>query len=382
MSTVAEPPSVGTDRGDAATVDPIRPLRYDHVGRVRSRALATLDAAMLVLALALIAPTDNTLGGLGLALFGLLSLLLLVLTETCIPHERGRFVVFAEIASVPIVVGAGALVTLIALRAGGTHVGVDDAVVPWLLASAYVVAGRTAFAWAAATLPVASVTEVLDLVTTRILDLVVAVALLVLTFPIALVLTAAIWLEDRGSILYRCRRIGQHGDAFDMLKFRKMRNDAAGPPLTSADDDRFTRVGQFLARSKLDELPQLWNVIRGEMSLVGPRPEDPDFVALHPEAYETIARVRPGITGLCQLAFAKESQIIGDDDPVQVYAERFLPQKLGIDLLYVQRRNVVLDLKILVWTAVVLLRKDVAVHRQTGDLTLRRQRQETAANAA
>ena len=149
---------------------------------MRSRALATLDAAMLVLALALIAPTDNTLGGLGLALFGLLSLLLLVLTETCIPHERGRFVVFAEIASVPIVVGAGALVTLIALRAGGTHLGVDDAVVPWLLASAYVVAGRTAFAWAAATLPVASVTEVLDLVTTRILDLVVAVALLVLGY--------------------------------------------------------------------------------------------------------------------------------------------------------------------------------------------------------
>jgi lipopolysaccharide/colanic/teichoic acid biosynthesis glycosyltransferase len=160
-----------------------------------------------------------------------------------------------------------------------------------------------------------------------------------------------------------------------------MSDDAAGPPLTSADDDRFTRVGRFLARSKLDELPQLWNVIRGQMSLVGPRPEDPEFVSLHPEAYETIATARPGITGLCQLAFAKESQIIGDDDPVQVYAERFLPQKLGIDLLYVRHRTVTLDLKILCWTAVVLLRKDVAVHRQTGRLTLRRQRDAATAES-
>ena len=83
-----------------------------------------------------------------------------------------------------------------------------------------------------------------------------------------------------------------------MLKFRKMQNDASGPPLTSADDDRFTRVGRFLARSKLDELPQLLNVIRGQMSLVGPRPEDPEFVALHPYAYETINLSRPGVTGM------------------------------------------------------------------------------------
>ena len=166
-----------------------------------------------------------------------------------------------------------------------------------------------------------------------------------------------------------------------MLKFRKMQNDASGPPLTSADDDRFTRVGRFLARSKLDELPQLLNVIRGQMSLVGPRPEDPEFVALHPYAYETINLSRPGVTGLCQLAFAKESQIIGDADPVHVYAERFLPQKLGIDFLYVRERTVWLDLKILCWTAVVLLRKDVAVHRQTGRVTLRRQRSESPANA-
>jgi lipopolysaccharide/colanic/teichoic acid biosynthesis glycosyltransferase len=382
MSTVVEPPSVGSERSDATTVQTIRPPRSEHAGRVRSRALATIDAAMLVLALALIASTNQELGGFGLAIYGLLSFILLIPSERCIPHERGRFVVLTEIVSVPAVLATSAVITLLALWAAGTNIEPHDAVVPWLLSSSYVVAGRAAFASAAASLPIASVTEGVDLLVKRVVDLVVAVVLLVLIFPIAVVLAAAIWLEDRGPVLYRCRRIGQRGREFNMLKFRKMQDDAAGPPLTSADDDRFTRVGRFLARSKLDELPQLWNVIRGEMSLVGPRPEDPEFVALHPTAYETIVRIRPGITGLCQLAFAKESQIIGDNDPVQVYAERFLPQKLGIDLVYVQQRTVILDFKILFWTGVVLLRKDVAVHRQTGRLTLRRQREASAAKAA
>ena len=159
-----------------------------------------------------------------------------------------------------------------------------------------------------------------------------------------------------------------------MLKFRKMRPDAhAGPPLTSADDDRFTRVGRFLAKTKLDELPQLWNVLRGEMSLVGPRPEDPAFVAMRPDDFVSIAGVKPGVTGLCQLAFAKESFILDSNDRVRDYAERLLPQKVAIDLLYARRRTIGFDARILIWTFVaVLLRKDVAVHRETGKLTRRR----------
>jgi lipopolysaccharide/colanic/teichoic acid biosynthesis glycosyltransferase len=158
-----------------------------------------------------------------------------------------------------------------------------------------------------------------------------------------------------------------------MLKFRKMRHDAHGPPLTSADDARFTRVGRFLAASKLDEVPQLWNVLRGEMSLVGPRPEDPAFVAMHPDDFAAIVGVKPGVTGLCQLAFAKEGRILDAKDRVRDYAERLLPQKIAIDLLYARRRTFLFDAKILAWTAIaVLLRKDVAVHRGTGRLTLRR----------
>ena len=111
----------------------------------------------------------------------------------------------------------------------------------------------------------------------------------------------AIVVDEPGPVLYRARRVGFHGREFDMYKFRKMRRDAAGPALTVAWDDRFTRIGRFLARSKMDELPQLLNVLRGEMALVGPRPEDASFVAAFPAEFEAITSVRPGITGLSQI---------------------------------------------------------------------------------
>src|SRR5205823_1367512 len=124
----------------------------------------------------------------------------------------------------------------------------------------------------------------------------------------------AIRLESRGSVLYRCRRVGQGGHEFSMLKFRKMQRDAAGGPLTAADDERFTRIGKLLAKTKLDEVPQLWNVLRGTMSLVGPRPEDPSFVSMLVSEYEQILRIKPGITGLSQLAFARETEILDPAD--------------------------------------------------------------------
>jgi lipopolysaccharide/colanic/teichoic acid biosynthesis glycosyltransferase len=344
--------------------------------RTRARAVATVDASTLLLALVLIASTAHPAENLVLAVFVLYSFALLVLTTDLVQRQDLQRRAFVEIVSVPIVLAASTTSTLVAWRAPdlGTDAAVTDAIVPWVLATAYVVAGRVAFAWAASNVPVASVAEVLDLVAKRIFDLVVAGAMLVLLAPVAALVAAAIWLDDRGPVFYRCRRIGERGEPLEMLKFRKMRQDADGPPLSSADDDRFTRVGRILAQSKLDELPQLWNVLRGEMSLVGPRPEDPAFVAMYPAEYERIARVRPGITGLCQLAFAKEAQIIGREDHVQVYTERLLPQKLAIDLLYAERRTFLFDLKIACWTVAVLLRKDVAVDRRSGELTFRRRR--------
>jgi lipopolysaccharide/colanic/teichoic acid biosynthesis glycosyltransferase len=158
-----------------------------------------------------------------------------------------------------------------------------------------------------------------------------------------------------------------------MLKFRKMRHGATGVPLTLPDDERFTRVGRFLARTRLDELPQLWNVLKGDMSLVGPRPEDPVFVARHRSACATILNLRPGITGLSQLAFARESELLDANDRVADYVGRILPRKLEIDQLYVRERSLWRDLEILAWTvATVLLSREVAVHRETGRLNLRR----------
>ncbi len=135
-----------------------------------------------------------------------------------------------------------------------------------------------------------------------------------------------------------------------MLKFRKMHDDAEGPALTTKGDERFTRFGRFLASSKLDEVPQLWNVVKGQMSLVGPRPEDPSFVEEWADAYDTILEVRPGVTGLSQIAFAKESEILDPEDSVGHYLTSILPQKVRMDQLYARRRSLLMDGRILVWT--------------------------------
>lgn len=207
----------------------------------------------------------------------------------------------------------------------------------------------------------------------RTADLVVAVLLLVGLAPLFAAVALAIKLDSPGPVFYRCRRIGRHGAEFDMFKFRKMRQDAAGPALTMDGDDRFTRVGELLARLKLDELPQLLNVVRGQMSLVGPRPEDARYVRLHGASYERILSVLPGMTGLSQLAFARESRVLGSEAPLEVYVDRVLPQKVKIDLLYAEQRTLSMDLGILVWTAVaVVARREVAVNRTSGRLTQRR----------
>src|SRR5262245_24946471 len=207
----------------------------------------------------------------------------------------------------------------------------------------------------------------------RLFDLVTAAILLVLLSPALAIIAVAVRLEGPGSVLYRSRRAGLHGRAFDMLKFRKMADDASGPPITTADDSRFTRLGKFLAATKLDELPQLCNVIKGEMSLVGPRPEDLLFVTQEQNSYETILQVRPGITGLSQLAFSRESELVPRENRISYYVEHLVPPKIQLDQLYVVRRSFSMDVRILLWTlAVTILRRDVAVNRKTARLTFRR----------
>jgi lipopolysaccharide/colanic/teichoic acid biosynthesis glycosyltransferase len=214
--------------------------------------------------------------------------------------------------------------------------------------------------------------DLLDSALKRALDVALAASLLVLASPLIALLALGVKLDSPGPAFYRCRRVGRHGRVLHMLKFRKMRDGATGPALSAPDDARFTRLGSFLARTKLDELPQLWNVLAGEMSLVGPRPEDPAFVEMNKGAYSTILEVRPGITGLSQLAFACESDVLDPGDPLGHYVRRILPQKIGMDQLYAHRRSLNMDLRILWWTIRAVMRKrDVAVHRGTGHLTRR-----------
>jgi lipopolysaccharide/colanic/teichoic acid biosynthesis glycosyltransferase len=216
----------------------------------------------------------------------------------------------------------------------------------------------------------------------RVLDIAVAATVLVLLLPVLAVVALAIVLESGRPIFYRAPRVGHRGRPLRMLKFRKMRVGAAGDPLTAREDERFTRIGALLARTRLDELPQFWHVLRGEMSLIGPRPEDPGFVALHRGTFDEILQVRPGMSGLSQLAFADERSLLPDEDPIGHYVERILPQKCALDRLYARSASVRMDVRVALWTLVAVgLRQPVAVNRRTGATTLRRRPSHAAAPA-
>lgn len=180
-------------------------------------------------------------------------------------------------------------------------------------------------------------------------DLVVSLILLLLLSPLIAVLALAVAATSSGSPLHRARRVGRGGAEFTLFKLRTMR-EGTGPGVTSSADPRITRVGRLLRRTHLDELPQLWNVVRGDMSLVGPRPEDPRFVATYTAIERAVLAVRPGLTGPAQLAHRDEEQRLPAHDPEGAYVRDVLPGKLAIDLAYVRGRSFAGDLAILART--------------------------------
>jgi lipopolysaccharide/colanic/teichoic acid biosynthesis glycosyltransferase len=216
-------------------------------------------------------------------------------------------------------------------------------------------------------------TERLDAAAKRLLDIVISLVMLVVLAPLIVLLAVLVRLDSRGPAFFQVKRLGHGNRELLMLKFRKMHNDATGIALTTDGDARLTRIGAFLAKSKLDEIPQLWHVLRGEMSLVGPRPETLAFVECHRDEYEEIVTVRPGLVGLSQIAFVTEGSILDIEDPLTHYVSTILPQKVMLDLMYARQRTLLLDLRILGWSLVaVLLRRQVAVNRQTGRMNLRK----------
>jgi lipopolysaccharide/colanic/teichoic acid biosynthesis glycosyltransferase len=192
----------------------------------------------------------------------------------------------------------------------------------------------------------------------RLIDLALCVLSLPVTVPIGLVVAALVTATSRGPALYRAHRVGRHGRPIEVLKFRTMRVDCTGPSVTRSGDHRITPAGRFLRATKLDELPQIVNVLRGDMSIVGPRPEDPKYVASYTPEQRQVLSVRPGLTSLAFLRFGHEQEWIErarPPDAESFYITEILPEKLAIELSYVREWSVRGDLRIVARTLTNLL---------------------------
>lgn len=185
----------------------------------------------------------------------------------------------------------------------------------------------------------------------RLFDVLSSLAGLLLMLPLMLAIALAVKLDSPGGAFFRQIRVGRRGRPFTMFKFRTMRTtaDPGGPLITRRGDPRITRVGAFLRRAKLDELPQLINVLRGDMSLVGPRPEVSRYVAMYPDELRRIVlSVRPGLTDEASIAFRNEETLLdGASDAEAAYVGEILPRKIDMYVRYVRNRSFFGDLRIL-----------------------------------
>jgi lipopolysaccharide/colanic/teichoic acid biosynthesis glycosyltransferase len=194
----------------------------------------------------------------------------------------------------------------------------------------------------------------------RLFDIIFSFCGLLLLSPLLIVIVFLIKREDGGPVFYRGDRAGLHGQPFRICKFRTMVVDAEklGGSSTADDDPRITRIGKWLRKYKLDELPQLVNVLKGEMSIVGPRPEVPHYVDMFTEEEKTILSVRPGITDWASLWNPDEGRVLaGSPDPEKAYMEKIRPTKIRLQLKYVRERSFWTDLKIIAQTFVVVAKK-------------------------
>lgn len=187
----------------------------------------------------------------------------------------------------------------------------------------------------------------------RILDFSVAAVALSILSPLLLVIAVAIKVTSPGTVFFRQQRVGLHGSVFSILKFRSMVSGAEnrGAGITSSGDARVTAIGRILRKTKLDELPQLWNVLVGEMSLVGPRPELPKYVATYTSEQRQALSVRPGISSIASIVFRNEEELLATvDDKERFYLEVLVPKKNDLDQLYARRVSLSTDIKVIVET--------------------------------
>jgi lipopolysaccharide/colanic/teichoic acid biosynthesis glycosyltransferase len=188
-------------------------------------------------------------------------------------------------------------------------------------------------------------------------EVVVSLLGLVLLFPLIAVSAALVVLTSRGGVMFRQQRVGRHGKMFVLYKLRTMRFENRGPLVTSRDDARITPVGRILRQTKLDELPSLWNVLKGDMALVGPRPEVSRYVKLEDSMWQAVLRVKPGITDPVTLQLRNEEELLAQvkGDRETYYASELLPLKLKGYVAYLKERNWRTDLEVLIQTVVAVV---------------------------
>lgn len=176
--------------------------------------------------------------------------------------------------------------------------------------------------------------------------------------PVLLVVSVLVAVTSPGGVFFRQERIGKDGKPFRIFKFRSMRKDNAGLKITTGNDSRITPVGRFLRKSKIDELPQLINVLVGDMSFVGPRPEVADYVNLYTPYQRQVLLVRPGITGLASIRFRNENDLLtASEDPNRTYIEKIMPRKIELDLEYIPHASVFYDIKLIFQTFAAVIKE-------------------------
>jgi len=209
----------------------------------------------------------------------------------------------------------------------------------------------------------------------RLLDFLFAAFGLLLVAPLFAVVAVAIRLDSPGPVFFRQRRMGRHLKPFNILKFRTMVVNAAelGPGITVGKDQRITRVGHFLRQTKIDELPQLWNVFVGDMSLVGSRPELEQYVLMYAQDYRTILKARPGITDVASIVYRDESELLAQSkDPEETYVHVVLPDKIRMARQYTRDASLFHDFKLILATIVYLTYPDQIFDRVLAALARRR----------
>ena len=191
----------------------------------------------------------------------------------------------------------------------------------------------------------------------RLFDMVCAALGLLVLSPVLLVCALLVSLTSSGGVLFRQERVGKDGVPFTIYNFRSMRKDNAGLKISTSGDSRITPVGRVLRKAKLDELPQLWNVLKGDMSFVGPRPEVREYTDLYTPEQRQVLLVRPGITGLASIRYRNENDLLSASaDPNRTYIEEVMPAKLALDLEYIPRACVSYDIKLILETLVTVVR--------------------------